>query len=93
VQLKTADGIVADKRTNHKHIAVSKVDQFDNAVNHCIAKRNQGIYKAKLQAIDNLIKEQWRRLQRLYRKSNHCEQANGINEDIADPATLDYSLK
>jgi hypothetical protein len=42
---------------HHQHLAVGKVDQVDDAVNHGVAKREQRVHASQDQAIDDLLKK------------------------------------
>ena len=58
MQLETGDGVKADERSKHKNVAMCEVDQSHNAVDHGVTESDQGIDKAQLQTINNLLQEQ-----------------------------------
>jgi len=47
----------AGEGPHHQHLAVGKVDQVDDAVNHGVAKRDQRVHTPQDQAIDDLLKK------------------------------------
>jgi len=42
---------------------VSKVDELDDAINHCVAYGHQSIHGAEIDPVDELLPEQRKRLQ------------------------------
>jgi hypothetical protein len=53
MELKARHGVKADERSAHEYVAVRKIDQFDDAIHHRIAQRDEGIHKAQLQSADD----------------------------------------
>ena len=47
--------IKSGERTQHKNVAVGKVDETENSIDHRVAKRNQGENRAEGQAVDELL--------------------------------------
>jgi len=47
----------AGERAHHQYLAVGEVDQVDDAVDHGVAQRDQGIHAAQHQTIDDLLNQ------------------------------------
>ena len=46
-----------DHGADHHHLAVREVDQLDDAVDHGVAERDDGVHAAQRQAVDDLLEE------------------------------------
>ena len=46
---------ITGKRADHVDVAVGEVDQPENAVHHRVAESNQGIDRADIESIDQLL--------------------------------------
>jgi hypothetical protein len=55
--LQDADDRPAHQGADHKHLAMGEVDQADDAVDHGVAQRDQGVHAAQHQAVDDLLKK------------------------------------
>ena len=60
MQLHARNREVAHKRADHKNIAVSKIDQTDDAVDHCVSQGDERVDETELQAIDDLLEKERR---------------------------------
>jgi hypothetical protein len=44
-------------RTDHHHLAVGEVDELDDAVDHRVAERHDGVHRAERKTVDDLLDE------------------------------------
>ena len=53
--------IVAGKRSQHEDIAMSEIDEAQNAVDHGVAQSDEGVEGAEGKSVDDLLGEFGRR--------------------------------
>ena len=53
--LHEADDGPAGQRADHQHLAVRKIDQVDDAVDHGVTQCNQGVHAAQHQTVNDLL--------------------------------------
>ena len=58
MEVERGDGIKCGVGAHHDDIAVGEVQQQDDAVHHAVAQGHQRVYRAGLQAVDDLGKNQ-----------------------------------
>ena len=75
MQIKTGNCKKTGESTNHEYIAVGEVDQTHNTVDHGVTQGNEGINKAKLQAVDSLLNKKGRVIQQCLAKLKNSQSA------------------
>ncbi len=88
VQVQKGDGEETDKGADHKDIAVGKVDQFHDAVDHRVAQGDQSINEAQLKAVQDLLGEdtgvRGRSATHDVEHQNPCQGEHGLAEPVQD---------
>ncbi len=52
-----ADDRQSDHRAHHRNFAMGKIDQLENAVDHCVAECNERVDAAQHQTVDQLLQK------------------------------------
>src|SRR5260370_39926541 len=78
--LQHLDGRKRNHRAHHQHVAVSEVDDAQDAINHRIAECDDGIDAAKHQSVDDLLDESVHVSFSLYlREPSFLQRRSGAN--------------